>query len=519
MTSEVVEVHLLDGVCQTTRETLERVRVPWMLTSGRNYIGRQKAEFEYILDVVRDNDEGVSDPAFFEAGVLYGLFEEPVGRVVLLNVGGVLFHLREAVARRIPYLDSTIRWHQERAVAGYIDLSETFLDRNASKFVGLLAHVETGIGTSWAVKKEALFWGVDCAEPQECRPVIDAAGDSRPVMHAVGLADAVLSNDPTMTVHRRDFLRKTKSAFTFNTVRQQLRDGRWEAVITEADNGLGDCWLQLDLRVRVEDLPTDLLGLCCIVQKVDVKMDQWSESFSGADLYMFTVLDRIARPTVVSTGARTCRLTIGLPTYWWRALWLKPAVHLILGGCAITCTMPPEVEVVAAAVIYTSWQRVFHRAEDVRAGGIMLRHSTTQMTIDCQAPDLTYCHPLLFKNPTRDIIVAVTGGRCDPVLSIELVLDGRVYMALDGAFSRTVLAQHMYGIADNREPVYFLPFDWGTNGIPDPVYYTSTCNLSKINDVHLKLRLLPGQYNIFIMARSVNEVRHDGSRLSLTFTP
>lgn len=516
MNGEAVEVQLLDGVCQTTRETLERVRIPWMVAGRRNYIGRQKVEFEYILDVVRDGDEGISDPAFYEAGILYGLFQEPTGRVVLLNVGGVLFHLREAVARRIPYLDSTIRWHHEKAVAGYIDLSKTFLDRNPTKFVGLLAHVESGVDTSWAVKKEALFWGVDCAEPQECRPVIDAAGDAGPVMNAVSFADAVLSDDPTVTVHRRNFVRKSRSAFTFHTVRQQPRDGRWEAVITKADEGLGDCWLQLDLRVRFEELPTDSWGLCCIVQKVDVKLDYCSESFSGPDLYMFLVINRIARPTVVATSADTCRLTIGLPTYWWRALWIKPAVHLVMDGCVITSAISPEWEVVAAAVIYTSWQRLYQRVEDMRAGGIMLRHSTTQMTVNCQAPDVTYCHPLLFKNPTKDIIVAVTGGRCDPVLSIELVLDGRVYMALDGTFSRTVLAQHMYDIADNREPVYFLPFDFGTT---DPVYNTSTCNLSQCKDVHLKLRLLPGQYTIFIMARSVNEVRHIDSRLCLTFTP
>lgn len=144
MCTEVVEVELLDGSCFTTSNTLGQLSIAWATIKrpDKYYIGRTKAEFEYVLDLVRGGSEEMTDTSYLEAMFLYGLFRGEPERVLLLNVGGTLFHMREAVAHRIPYLDSIIRWQDDTSEHCLLDHSKSFLDRNPSKFQQILAYVE-----------------------------------------------------------------------------------------------------------------------------------------------------------------------------------------------------------------------------------------------------------------------------------------------------------------------------------------------------------------------------------------
>ena len=163
--SKSVRIDLLDGSCETSFETYGRLQVPWAKIDVTGfYIGRPKAELEHALDMLRDCDDEMTEVEYMESMFLYGLasqYAQPL-KVVLVNVGGTLFHMRLAVAQRMPYFESLLRWREETETF-LIDCSDTLVDRNPVRFQKVLTYVEVYGAAPQLLKlasKDATFYGV-----------------------------------------------------------------------------------------------------------------------------------------------------------------------------------------------------------------------------------------------------------------------------------------------------------------------------------------------------------------------
>lgn len=512
-----VEVLLLDGVCITTQETLGRIRLPWLLTTaqGQRYIGRPKSEFEYVVDLVRNGDEVLQDDCHHEARFLYGLDGRWPGPVILLNVGGMLIHLREAVARSIPYLDAAIRW---QTCSSNLDLSDQFLDRNPTKFRALLECVESGATVSDpGVIKEAMFWGVDVSSPS---PAPQAAlsqalpADATVALMACDFQDPYLHGDPYVTVHRqKDPQRAPKSAFTFQTVRLQPSGSMWKTTIPMSCDGLGDCWLNLDLPVALQDIPSDLWGRCRMVDKVTITLDGYSQETTGATLFTLMTMTRLHEAMVMCAGADVARLVIPLPTYWWNLMGVKPPLKMLQGPCTVTCHMASPWALVEASLTYTAWCYSNLDKKDQGSVTVVMHDTASFCTAFCTS-SFVHSQTLGLHGHTRQIAVLVRGrqGQTNPVMRLDLLLNGTIHMSVDGGFAGRVLPRHLYGV-DNTQPLYILPFDYRS---PEPAFVVSACSMKNLA-VELRLELLPGQYDVFVTALVVNMVRYVNRRLGVMF--
>lgn len=523
---QVVEIQLLDGVCFTTQETLDRICLPWMLSRApaERYIGRPKVEFEYVMDLVRNGDEELQDDCHHEVPFLYGLDGTSPGPVVLLNVGGVLFHLREAVARRIPYLDATIRW-QPHSLA---DLSHIFIDRNPTKFNVLREYVETSapdpsLFAAPGMAKEAMFWGVDLPSP--CLPALahTVPADATLSLLAFGMQDVYFNADPTVTVHAQKVEpRMPKSAFTFHSTQlvpepcgadTGVNGCTWKATLPMTCDALGDCWVSLDIRVSPDAMPSDLWARCEMVDKVTFTLDGYCQETTGATLFTFMAMAHLHEAVVVSANATVTRLVVPLPTYWFGQMGVKPQLAMLEGPCTVACHMATPWTLAGASLTYTAW---YYSSADKQARGdnAVLVHDTVSFSTPLRACSFIHTETLSFHGLTRDIIVLVKGrqGQTEPVVRMDLLLNGTVHMSIDGGFARRVIPQHLYGF-DNTHPLYIIPFD--NRHRTCAIVSTSACNLKGMH-VQLRLQLLPGQYDVFVTARVINHVKHVYRRLGMT---
>lgn len=109
-----------------------------------------------------------------------------------------------------------------------------------------------------------------------------------------------------------------------------------------------------------------------------------------------------------------------------------------------------------------------------------------------------------FDGPVRELIVLVQPEACteactEPVEGLELYLDKYRRTCSSPSWHRHVDA-HKYGMDENPDPVYFIPFD----DTPLASQPACTLNLSRFFDKSLRLRLARGKFKVTICARMFN---------------
>ena len=101
----------------------------------------------------------------------------------------------------------------------------------------------------------------------------------------------------------------------------------------------------------------------------------------------------------------------------------------------------------------------------------------------------------------------------DPLLNIKFIYDQHVISNLDSIMSRHVIPRQLYNIENNTEHVYFVPFD----NTPLANSCTAFFNFQKAKKVGLELELIPGSYEIHIMARTFNILHTSSGMATLEF--
>ena len=581
MSCEVAKIDLLDGSCFTTFSTLEKVNIEWAMVKepGLYYIGRTKAEFEYVLDLVRDGCEEMQDTSYLEAMFLYGLFKGDRERVLLLNVGGIMFHLREAVAHRIPYLDSVIRWHEDSSGQSLLDYSSLFLDRNPSKFKQILYFVEN-YGCEAAdlstCRKEATFFGVlddtnlcfvcrkapvckscpmycpcghqvceECIGNDRCKvccetllqmeqaismPFCDEHQQMREANATLeeGPADIYLTHQPMITIHQTNHRKATKSAFTYKNVSfMQCGPTHWTLGIPKCCDLLGDCWLQIDYDEPIESFPADLWSQCQMIVNMRVSwQDDELEMISGATLFALCSIRDIHNIITEPISGQSTRVIIPLCFYWFGQNGQKLPVKTLTSNYKLDLHVSSEPLPSSCSLVMTCWSltdqeksRLLQPKEH-----LVVMHDSIQFAAKNLDSNFVHSQQLPFTNPTKDIMVIVrqrnvisTEKNSSPVGLLEIILDGKIWLSLDSIFSSKIIGQSLYQI-ENCESIYFLPFDLILKrSDANGSKVATTCNFSLYKSVELRMTLAAGEYDVYVVARNINVIRFMEGQLGLAY--
>lgn len=582
MSDEVVKVDLLDGSCFTASSTLEQLNIAWAMVKepGLYYIGRSKAEFEYVLDLVRDGCEEMQDLSYLEAMFLYGLFKSDPERVVLLNVGGIMFHLREAVAHRIPYLDSVIRWHEDSPGQLLLDYSSLFLDRNPNKFQKVLSYIEvygSNVANLSACRKEATFFGVlddknlcfvcrkapicrtcpmhcpnghqvcqECIGHQKCKvcfetllkmehsvyvPCFDDHEQMREANATLeeGNEDMYLTHQPMITIHQNSHRKTTKSAFTYKSMHfHQSEKTLWTLDIQQCCDLLGDCWLQVDYDEPAESMPADLWSQCQMLESMQLSWkNQVLETISGATLFALCSIRDIHNLILEPLSSQRTRFIVPLCFYWFSQNGQKLPVKTLISKYKIDLHVSSEQLPSCCSLTMTCWSlTVPERSKLLQPKEqIIVMHDSINFSVKNLASNFVHSQQLPFKNPTKDIIVIVrprneplTEKPLSPVGLLEIILDGNICLSLNSIFSSKVIGKSLYHI-DNGEFIYFLPFDIILKrSDAGGSQAASTCNFSLYKSVELRMTLAAGDYDVFVVARNINVLRFVEGEMALVYS-
>lgn len=532
-----VIIELLDGTCETSELTLGHLDTSWAWNKGdRLYIGRQKAELQHVLDMIRDSNTEMTEMDYLESLFLYGLVKSsalPSG-VLLINVGGTLFHIRKAVAERIPYLDSLLRWHGEND----IDYRHILIDRNPYKFQIVLSFVEI-YGSTPATLKTALtdadFFGVQhdvdlcflcrkannddcsmaclyghrtcasCRDEQQCRICLQTLSESKIADWNLGQYPAMSAGSALLSLNAVGIgaHNAEHKAFTFNSHQLCKARGKWNLSFLHNCDMVGDCWLYVDFSHSAEKFPTDLWSLCNLVRNIDITMGSSIESITGPTLFALTVIRDVPPPLLEPLNSSSSRLVLPVRSHWWNQPGCKVPLISRIMNVEIGVVVDPAWNAAAVSLIESEWcLDIFerHRVASTPQNNISVFHDCSSFKAKGSTQTFVHRHLLNFSHPTKDLIIIVRPYQkveahgTGPLRLLQLVFHGTVHMSLDGLFSRKVLSRHLYGINDIEDLVYFLPFDYqATPGC--------TCNLSRIDRIQLQLTLLAGEYDIFVIAR------------------
>lgn len=601
---------MLDGVCETSSETLGRLHLPWIARAdGYCYIGRQKTEMQYVLDLVRDCSQEVTDMRYLESLFLFGFFRssEPCDQVVLLNIGGTLFHVRRIVANRIQYLDSFLRWQMSIAADDMsradteplIDLSGILIDRNPDKFQTLLTFVEIYGETPHNLQKiqtEASFFGVNC-DPRLCflcRKQYQTDDEAMPLCayeHKVcstcfceeccsvclqpfvntekmNEADVSQSNDSLLmfpqssetnglvaliakgsqdmhitdpynlqnSIHKTSRKRVTSSTFTYDTQCFEKNEGRgiWELQLRKNCDMLGDSWLYVDLDISQHDLPRDLWGLCRMVDLLQISIGGGVvEDITYAVLYGLTRIGEQAEPVIEPISDTKTRLVFPLSCFWWKMMATKlRLVGLRYHDVKVTLKLSGPIAI-DVKLVTTSWFLDTAERRSVAQNAVeelVVLHNSISFDINItEERDPMHCQNLsgVFNHAVKDMLLVVrpkrhlnNTGNTGPVRLINFELNGTVHLSLDGLFSRKILAKHLYNTdVPADEFIYFIPFDTRVRrrDFADSIIANSTINFSRIEKLELRLVLLPGEYDCYLIARHINIMRYVGGMAAKAF--
>lgn len=346
------------------------------------YIGRSNTEVQYVLDMLRDNDYTITDPKYLESMFLYGLLQldDTLSEVMLVNIGGSLFHMRVLVAKRIPYFRALLEWPGgERDQSFLFDYSKTLIDRNPYKFVNILNYVEV-YGSSeellMTVSRDAAFFNIQhdpdlcflcrqdkaetsqlpcghrgcktCQNQERCNVCLNQSLEQDSEMSemsemsnmpsypkwsitngcvalvAKGAQDDHLtrlgSSQGLKTIHTSKWCSLSRSNFTFGThACTREISGAWSLTIPRDCDLLGDCWICLDFETPSHNFPQDLWDLCHIISTIEVISESTIfVNITAPILFAMVSIGEIPPPVIEPLNSKCTRLVIPLLSFWWR---------------------------------------------------------------------------------------------------------------------------------------------------------------------------------------------------------
>lgn len=563
-------IKLIDGTCETRKETFDKINVEW-IKQCNGYIGRQRNEFLYVLDIIRDSNYEVSQ-IYLEAMILYGFFSSKKIIVYLINVGGTLFHLRKSIIERIPYINSLIKYDC-LDIDKKTDFSSLLIDRNPEKFKQILSYVEV-YGDTLLLKKEADFYNIcysdkicfscrkentllninkicpydhktckKCYNGHYCNICFQSLIDSQTRCYTdicnfnevQPLASLIAKGHHDIKLigkyryyNFKETVNVTNTTFTFY-MEDFIYDQRyWICTIPQNTcvNLLGDSWLYLYVN---NDIPSDKWLLYQLISELIFTISDYEiEKIDGSILYFLDCMDE-NHIEIVHINETETLIILPLLFFWWNQKYKIPLTTF--NKCVIKLLGNNDYQIKKCKLVYTGISLCHDEMQSLhdQYDNIIIIHKSYSLKIIAECTNYVHIHNVYLSYPTKDIILLVRNNNyihfpSEPIKLIEIFLNNHRHMSIDGIFSRKILANKYYGLNCNENKniyIYVLPFDHllRRSQYNDNIYSVSTINFSRIDTCKIKLLMEKGNYSINVISRHINIIKYMYGLASFIFSP
>lgn len=511
-------IQLLDGTYMVSDDTLACMNVP-----QDHYLGRTKKGFATVVQYIRgDLDE--FPIAHLEELYFHGLrdCESSTTTIYKFNIGGTHFHVRDAIVKQSSYLSSLVSWSQIEKTDRYVDLTSTFIDRDPDIFADVLRFLESGETPSFG-HNVAAFYGIDTAFPAlPASPALKEVTDTRGALMSLvarGVQDTVLTSD---YYHPNAYMKnspvkypKTSMGFATCKMKQKL-PGQWTHVVkTNTCDMIGDAYLYIDLHTR----PDSITDIFHVIKKISFNVSNICVEQLTGDQLKILLNGRIH---MVSADTET-RVCVPLMFYWFGKRHAYPIVCGVSGDQSFSFKVEACNDKVTCMSIshkqiyfdtYERQMRYRQRGFDM----LIYKHNGFSEHVDVaqSGQTLRLNTGKNLNNLSTDLVVYIKRidttekrNQNNALQFIQLECCEQIVCSLNSHMARTVIPRDMYGITDNQEDIYYIPFDNNTD-MKNTYDVVSSLNFSRLDPVFLILTFNdPGSYDVIYMTRDLAVMKYD----------
>ena len=356
---------------------------------------------------------------------------------------------------------------------------------------------------------------------------------------AYGAPDVFLHANPQVSVYKQGYMRTTNSQFTFKSVDFKKvsvlsvdgeGENKYSASIsaTSANSDMiGQCYLEV-----IMDGSLDLTGsksACDIVESVTFTAGQNVKETLTRHTLRVKSNDRTnhSKPemeTVISDGHLRRHAVIPLPFFFTKetkdyfpliALWrVGDEKAKEFGSVTFACELDPKyapycrTKLIFQSVALDTDERRNRCTENLETLMTISQTTSSSVLIDSTTEDyVKHTIDLPYKVPIKDIRVLIdrhdnsVGEECVGLLNVRFNQNPTCHMSLNALMAKKIIPRRFYGIPDNVQPIYYLPFSY------DPLLLTSDINFGRMDRSSIEIYLRPGTYEISLVAHGIHRLR------------
>ena len=340
-------------------------------------------------------------------------------------------------------------------------------------------------------------------------------------------APADLHGNPEMSMFDQTWKRTTQSQFTFKSI---------DFVRIESTN-------KYRVSLSVKNTGADLLGQCYLdfvpgdsgvsrdhLVSITFRAGNVKESLSGATLKVMAN----DRGNDSKTESSHDHMMVPLPFFFTKktmdyfpliAMWtLDSQAMPEYDHVEFECEFIGEIEnlmLVYQGVYLDTIERKRKHQVGMERLTTLSRTVTHHVIVEGDDDYVKHVIPLEYDDYVKDIRVLVNSGDSGvsqiKALNVRLNNQPKCHISLNAMMAQKIVPRRFYGILDNVEPIYYLPF------CHDPLarvlQQTSQIHFGRIDKACIEIYIKPGTYDISLVAQSVHLLRFIKGRCLLGNPP
>lgn len=579
-----IDIKLINGSYKCLHSTIEGVLNFHKENNNKYYIGRTYEGISSLIKYIRG--ELIDFPLeHIEELFIHDILKisENVPIIVILNIGGIIFHIRKDVLLRSNYFKSFLKWNSpintEINDTYYIDLTDKYIDRDPELFLKVMKYIENPYCNNLddIPKQVQDYYGIsemsdycllcdsrnsdiymicnDCLVRNKdlniyiptlpckqnkyneneitnipnyisIRPLMDNIanyiGITRRNIQNLIFDDTSLFPHNNSIYKHQGYIRYPPSSTSFVILKCSHMDNNLWDFKYEYDNGnlnfhiLGDSYFIVDINTCIsnQDIFYDVIDKFTLYINDDI-IDTYSSNILR--IMQNKYKEQIKFTYYKKDSNIYTRVIYPLYFFYYKTpeLYLK---KLTLREQNITLSLHISniyinniIDVSLQSMhIYLDNNEIRHIREHPHGHPyehvvFLHQEQCESFVVENDIDDIII--PLHLKGICEDIILYLKPQDSielyEPIEDISLLIDGQVYTSLVGYISRNVIANDIYGIPNNKDYIYYIPFNTEIKNKK----MISTFNFDENLDSQLHLRICKGSYKLIITNRYCNVLR------------
>lgn len=355
----------------------------------------------------------------------------------------------------------------------------------------------------------------------------------------LGTESKYLFNDEHTILNRPPKCQKTSQELvelSFNR-----KDDLELATISRRGDLVGECFYHLTLPTIPEDIYDIIENITLIYAG-----QEW-ETYNGQVLRILSTFDKKAKYTCKKNHDDTYTIVFPLRLCFSQDLHSNiPLIRSSYSELKVSIKLTKDIrEQLRSQSLYVTYifldtneRFILGRDHEIHQSIWIKSCHKTSIKVDSvnsdEAEPIDVKIPLSLRGQIRDLIVYIKQKSTNLLTDIDIVYEEPLInmrfvvtttlsdksnvkeytrQSYNAIMARYVIPNHIYNTSVVSDPIYFMPFDH----TPIDKNSTASINMNELNTTTLIMKLLPGEYDIYIMSRRFNVLVSRNGALGLIF--